>query len=618
MAKKLELSWPGKDDGHVVLRDEITGEPQLVRQTSLQLRLLLKKEVYDPASHQQDSQPEQSNLHLGSFDHHTNSSHANGHDSNNDNGHGGSQIGVTVSSYDDNGHRADALVSSFRSAADAASSDSQDDNLLIQGENLHVLRTLLKRGYKGKVRLIYIDPPFNTGRAFSHYNDGLEHTLWLTMMQSRLRLLKEFLREDGSIWVHLDDNEAHYCRVLMDEIFERRNFLANVLWQKVYSPKNTARHFSTSHDHILVYARDINEWQRNSWSRKKAQNDRYENADNDPRGPWKPGGLDARNYYSLGDYPIHCPGGRVIAGPPAGSYWRVSQQRFRELDEDCRIWWGKDANGVPAIKRFLSEVMEGIVPQTIWFHVDVGHTQEAKKEMKALFPGSTQVFDTAKPERLLRRIIEMASDPGDLVLDCFLGSGTTAAVAHKLGRRWIGIESGPHARTLALERLKKVVNGTDQGGISRAVPPHVSRMTVQANMFGAHKKPVGWTGGGSFSFYTLGKAILDKHTLLGIWTVNYGNGALIEAVCLSKGFKLTGHSLLHGMKGRHFAHVTDQYFSPEYATLLTRHPRVDGEHLTVYCFNHAEDMGGYLPSYMSTERLPEALRETVDDAGVLR
>lgn len=616
MAKKLELCWPGKDSGHMVLRDQITGEPQLVRQADLQLRLLLKKLDYDPASSEQDPEPELPNLHPDSATHLTSSKISNGPGSSNRNGRPDSRWGESASEHGSNSHQADAFANSFRSAAEAARCNAQDGNLLIHGENLHVLRTLLKQDYKGKVRLIYIDPPFNTGRAFSYYDDGIEHSLWLQMMHTRLRLLKDLLSEDGSIWVHLDDNEAHYCRVLMDEIFGRRNFVANVLWQKTFAPNNSAKHFSANHDHILVYAKDIDVWTSNLLARTEAQNSTYVNPDNDPRGPWASSDLSARNYYSLGTYPVTAPSGRVIPGPPKGRYWTVSKETFEALDAANRIWWGTNGGNAPRRKRFLSEVKSGVVPLTIWTHSEVGNTQEAKKEMKALFPTAPQVFDTAKPERLLRRIIEMASDPGDLVLDCFLGSGTTSAVAHKLGRRWIGIESGAHAETLALERLKKVVDGTDQGGISRVVPPHPSKMAVQANMFGAHKKPLGWTGGGSFSFHELGKAILDKHTVFGIWTVGYNNGALVEAVCMSKGFRLTGHNLIHGVKGQHFVHVTDQYVNPAYASLLTNHPRVDGEYLTLYSFNHAPDISAYLPSYITAERLPEALRDSLHGAGI--
>ena len=339
------------------------------------------------------------------------------------------------------------------------------DNLLIQGDNLEALKSLLPF-YRGQVKCIFIDPPYNTKSAFEHYDDNLEHAQWLTLMLPRLQLLRELLREDGSIWVTIDDHEGHYLKVLMDEVFGRGNFVTTVLWRKNYSPKSTARHFSEDHDYVLVYAKSGETWLPNLMPRTDRQDDAYKNPDSDPRGPWKPSDLSARNFYSLGTYSIQCPGGRRIDGPPSGRYWSISEENLWRLHSENRIWWGRGANNVPAVKRFLSEVKEGVVPQTWWSYEDVGHTQDAKKEVVTLF--ESEVFGTPKPERLLQRILHIATNPGDLVLDSFLGSGTTAAVAHKMGRRWIGIEMGEHARTHCLPRLEKVITG-EGGGISRAV-----------------------------------------------------------------------------------------------------------------------------------------------------
>ncbi len=361
--------------------------------------------------------------------------------------------------------------------------DASAGNWLIQGDNLDALKALIPF-YAGRVKCIFIDPPYNTKSAFEHYDDNLEHSQWLSMMYPRLELLRDLLAEDGSIWVTIDDNEGHYLKALMDEVFGRKNFVANVIWQKIYSPKNSARHFSEDHDHILVVAKHGESWTPNPMSRTEKQDKAYRNPDNDPRGPWKPGDLSARNSYSLGVYAIECPSGRVIPGPPNGMYWRVSQAKLKEMDEDHRIWWGRDGNNVPAIKRFLSEVNQGRVPQTLWPYGEVGHTQDAKKEIVELF-GGADVFTTPKPESLIQRIVAIGSNPGDLVLDSFLGSGTTAAVAHKMGRRWIGIEMGEHARTHCLPRLKKVVEG-EQGGISQAV---------------------NWKGGGGFRYMKLGEPV---------------------------------------------------------------------------------------------------------------
>lgn len=361
---------------------------------------------------------------------------------------------------------------------------ASNDNWLIRGDNLEALKALLPF-FAGRVKCIYIDPPYNTRSAFEHYDDNLEHSQWLSMIYPRLELLRELLAEDGSIWVSIDDNEAHYLKVVMDEVFGRGNFVTTVIWRKNYSPKSTARHFSEDHDYIVVYAKNGDSWVPNLMPRTEKQDKAYKNLDGDSRGPWKPGDLSARNYYSLGTYSITTPSGRVIDGPPNGMFWRVSAERLKDLDADNRIWWGKDGANVPAIKRFLSEVKQGMVPQTWWSYEEVGHTQDAKKEIVALF--GDDVFGTPKPERLIQRILHIATNPGDLVLDSFLGSGTTAAVAHKMGRRWIGIEMGEHAETHCLPRLQKVVAG-EAGGISAAV---------------------GWTGGGGFRFFRLGEAVFE-------------------------------------------------------------------------------------------------------------
>jgi adenine-specific DNA-methyltransferase len=273
---------------------------------------------------------------------------------------------------------------------------------------------------------------------------------------------------------------------MMDEVFGRRNFVTSVIWRKNYAPKSSARHFSEDHDYIVVYAKNGEKWIPNPMPRSEKQDKAYKNLDNDSRGLWRPNNLAARNFYSKGTYAIRCPSGRVIEGPPAGSYWRVSEEKFWEMDKQGRIWWGKDGNNVPAPKIYLSEVKQGVVPQTFWSYEDVGHTQEAKKEIVTLF--TEDVFGTPKPERLIERIFQISSNQNELVLDSFLGSGTTAAVAHKMNRRYIGIEMGDHAQTHCQPRLKKVVEG-EQGGISKAV---------------------NWQGGGGFHYFRLGETIFDE------------------------------------------------------------------------------------------------------------
>ena len=355
-------------------------------------------------------------------------------------------------------------------------------NLLIQGDNLQALKALLPL-HRGQVKCIFIDPPYNTQSAFEHYDDNLEHAQWLTMMLPRLQLLRELLREDGSIWVTIDDHEGHYLKVLMDEVFGRGNFVDSVIWQKADSPRNSARQFSSDHDYMLIYSK-APEWIPTKLARTEEANSIYSNPDDDDRGPWLPGDPYANKPYSKGLYTIAGPTGRTFQ-PPPGRFWRISEERLRELDADGRVWWGPTGDARPSIKRYLSEVGD-LVPRTFWSKDAVGSNRTSKNEMRALFPDAAS-FTTPKPEALLKRVLDIATNPGDLVLDSFLGSGTTAAVAHKMGRRWIGIEMGEHARTHCLPRLLKVVEG-EAGGISRAV---------------------GWAGGGGFRFAQLGAPVFD-------------------------------------------------------------------------------------------------------------
>jgi site-specific DNA-methyltransferase (adenine-specific)/adenine-specific DNA-methyltransferase len=361
-------------------------------------------------------------------------------------------------------------------------------NLIVQGDNLHALKALLPR-YAGQVKCIYIDPPYNTGNEGWVYNDNVNspeirkwlgevvgkegetldrHDRWLCMMYPRLVLLKQFLREDGAIVISIDDNEVATLRLLMDEIFGAKNFVATVLWQKVYSPKNSARHLSEDHDYIVIYATKADNWRPNLIGRNESQDAAYKNPDNDPRGPWKTSDLSARNYYSDGTYSLTTPSGRVIGGPPKGRYWTISKERFKELDKDNRIWWGKKQDSIPQFKRFLTDVKDGVVPQTMWFYKDVGHTQEAKKELLELvdFDTSDDVFITPKPTRLIQRILQIATDKDSIVLDSFAGSGTTGHAVLKQNtqdggnRRFIQVEMDPGiAKTVTAGRMKRVVTG---------------------------------------------------------------------------------------------------------------------------------------------------------------
>lgn len=366
--------------------------------------------------------------------------------------------------------------------------DADAGNLLVQGDNLEALKALLPY-YAGKVKCIYIDPPYNTGNEGWAYNDNVNspeirqwlrqtvgkegedlsrHDKWLCMMYPRLALLRDFLTEDGAIFISIDDNEVQNLRAVMDSILGPRNFIATIIWQKIFSPKNTARHLSESHDYIVVYARDADLWSPKLIPRQEAQDARYRNPDDDPRGPWTSGDLSARNFYGAGTYAITCPGGRVISGPPKGMYWRVSEQTFKELDSDGRVWWGKGRNNVPRLKRFLSDVKQGITPDTIWMHTDVGNTQEAKKELLAAcdFTDSPSVFITPKPTRLIRRVLEIATDKDSIVLDSFVGSGTTghAVLAQNKAdggtRRFIAVEMDEAiCQNVTAQRIRKAIEG---------------------------------------------------------------------------------------------------------------------------------------------------------------
>ena len=392
--------------------------------------------------------------------------------------------------------------------------DNGSENMIIHGDNLEALKALLPR-FEGQVKCIYIDPPYNTGNEGWVYNDNVNdpkikkwlgevvgkegedlsrHDKWLCMMYPRLKLLQKLLAEDGAIFISIDDAEFYNLRSICNEVFGDHNFIATIIWRKNYSPKGTAKHFSEDHDYILVFGKSADIWLPHKMPRTEKQNKAYKNPDNDPRGPWKSSDLSARNYYSKGVYEIVTPSGRVIEGPPPGSYWRVSKEKFQELDLDHRIWWGKDGNNVPAIKRFLSEVSDGIVPQTYWPYEEVGHTQDAKKEVKSIF-ANDMPFDTPKPTRLVERILQIASDADSIILDSFAGSGTTAHAVLNMNkadggnRKFILVEMEDYADSITAERVRRVIRGYGEG-----------------------KNAVDGTGG-SFSYYELGEPLLIGENL---------------------------------------------------------------------------------------------------------
>jgi adenine-specific DNA-methyltransferase len=364
--------------------------------------------------------------------------------------------------------------------------DPNSENMLIQGDNLEALKALLPY-YAGQVKCIYIDPPYNTQSAFAHYNDNLEHSIWLSTIYPRLEILRDLLADDGSIWVSIDDSEAHYLKILMDEIFGRENFVVSNVWQKRYSRENRGA-IGDVHEYVVVYAKnpDIFKIRRNKIPPTAEQLKIYKNPNNDPKGPWRGIPMTAQGYRPNQMYPITTPTG-VVHYPPEGRCWSMIESEYIRLLDEGRIYFGKDGNSQPNVIRYLSEI-EGFIPWTWWPSDEVGHTDESKKEMHSLF-GKESAFETPKPERLLYRVLTIATNPNDLILDSFLGSGTTAAVAHKMGRKYIGIEMGEHAVTHCAPRLQKVIDG-EQGGIS---------------------KDVKWQGGGGFHFYRLGEAVFDEH-----------------------------------------------------------------------------------------------------------
>ncbi len=389
------------------------------------------------------------------------------------------------------------------------------DNKLIFGDNLLALKAL-EREYAGQVKCIFIDPPYNTGSAFTHYEDGLEHSIWLGLMRDRLELIKTLLASDGSLWIAIDDNEVHYLKVMCDEIFGRNAFICSMVWENFYGRSNAAA-VSPAHNYILVYSPMGQDWKkvRNLLPRNEESLSKYKNPDKDPRGPWRSGPIFASGERHEGlMYTITIPSGRKVA-PPKGSHWRMTEENFWQMVNDGRILFGENGDNNPAVKLFLSDVQTGVVPRTWWPHGDVGHSQEAKREVQALFPEIIP-FDTPKPERLIKQVLQIATNEGDLVLDSFAGSGTTGAVAHKMGRRWIMVELGEHCHTHVIPRLQKVIDGEDKGGVTEST---------------------GWQGGGGFRYYKLAPSLMKKDQWDN-WVINpeYNQEMLVEALCKLEGY----------------------------------------------------------------------------------
>ncbi|CAD5983593.1 Putative type III restriction-modification system HindVIP enzyme mod [Planktothrix tepida] len=368
------------------------------------------------------------------------------------------------------------------------------DNRLIFGDNLLALKAL-ESEFAGKIKCVFIDPPYNTGSAFEHYDDGVEHSIWLSLMRDRLEIIRRLLSEDGSLWITIDDHEAHYLKVMCDEIFERHNFISNIIWEKADSPRMDAHFFSTRHDHILVFAKNKKKFVINKISvNEEGLAKHYDKVDDAGRPYYlKPlramGGDDSREARPTLFFPLTAPDASdvfPIRKDGSEGRWRWSQERT-ESDQHL-IEWIKSRKGWSPYYRIYGDVQSFRPPETIWNHTDVGSNRTSKAEIKTIF-NDIKAFDTPKPEKLIHRIIFLATNPNDIVLDSFAGSGTTGAVAHKMGRRWIMIELGEHCHTHIIPRLKKVIDGEDQGGISKAV---------------------NWKGGGGFRYYRLAPSLLEK------------------------------------------------------------------------------------------------------------
>ena len=417
-------------------------------------------------------------------------------------------------------------------AAQRVSENDLFDNRLIKGDNLLALKAL-EAEFTGKVKCVFIDPPYNTGSAFTHYDDGLEHSIWLGLMRDRLEIIRRLLSDDGSLWITIDDNEAHYLKVLCDEVFGRGNFISNAVWQKKYAPANDALWLSDSHDHIIIYAKSKLTWRPNKLKRTDEQDKLYKNQDSDPRGAWMSDNYtcaktaeERPNLY----YAVTNPNTGEKIFPKKTRVWAFEKSTHEKHVAENMIYWGKDGkNSTPRLKKFKSELKsQGRVATTIWLHEEAGHNQDAKREQLSINPKNP--FQTPKPEKLLHRIIELASNEGDLILDSFAGSGTTGAVAHKMGRRWIMVEIGEHADTHIVPRLKKVIDGQDPGGVTDAT---------------------GWKGGGGFRYYTLAPTLLTTDAW-GNLVINpeYNAPMLAEAMCKLEGFTYAPSETLWWQHGR--------------------------------------------------------------------
>ena len=427
-------------------------------------------------------------------------------------------------------------------AAKRVSESDIFDNMLIFGDNLLALKAL-EGEYTGKIKCVFIDPPYNTGSAFEHYDDGVEHSIWLSMMRDRLEIIRRLLSDDGSLWITIDDNECHYLKILCDEVFGRPKFVANIVWQKRTSRENRAA-IGSSHDHVLLYSsRGAVGW-KESRNLLPSNDSGFSNPDNDPRGQWRSIPFSAQGFRKNQMYKIMTPSREEI-DPPKGRCWGATEPEYEKLLAEKRVYFPNNGAGRPRIKKFRGEE-KGLVPMTWWDSALAGDNEAAKKEALALFP-DIEAFSTPKPEKLISLIVQIATNPGDIVLDSFAGSGTTGAVAHKMGRRWIMVELGEHCHTHIIPRIQKVVDGEDSGGITKAVD---------------------WKGGGGFRYYHLAPSLLQKDKW-GNWVISktYNGDMMAEAMCKLMGFTYAPSKSAFWQHGysteQDFIYVTTQTLSRE-------------------------------------------------------
>ncbi len=397
------------------------------------------------------------------------------------------------------------------------------DNILIRGDNLLGLKAL-EATHAGSVKCVFIDPPYNTFSAVPNYEDGLEHSIWLGLMKERLTILSNLLADDGSIWIAIDDNECHYLKVLCDEIFGRANFFGSIVWQHSVQGKNDAKTISLHHNYILVYQKSP-AFERRKLPRKDEHNVNYSNQDKDPNGPWRAGDVRSPNYRENLRYDVLTPSGKTIAAPDKG--WRWSKDTFAAKVETGEITFVNDDTRV--LRKIYLKDQDGRVPESIWFGEESGTTREATNDLRGLLGDLDDLFPTPKPERLVERVLQIATDPGDIVLDSFAGSGTTGAVAHKMGRPWIMIELGDHCETHIVPRMRKVIDGQDPGGITGTV---------------------GWKGGGGYRYFKLAPSLLEKDQF-DQWVISkaYNAEMLAEAMCKHFGFTYAPSTDTYWMQG---------------------------------------------------------------------